>query len=148
MTHISAPRRFALGAVALSCTGLALLVPSNAGAVETRPEATQNVAIAKFRFVPDNVGIDIGDKVRWVNTDEAEHRIRWIRGPRPFGMEKKQTLQRGESWKHQFRREGTYIYECTIHGERGEVRVGPDEHTAAPKSTGYGWGSLEPVRPR
>lgn len=150
MRHNSArPRlRAALGAVAIGCTGLAVLVPGDAGASETRPTATHNVAVAKGRFVPDNLGIDVGDKVRWVNTDARQVRIVSTHGPRKFAMGKRDTLDRGESWKIRFNREGRYLYRDTISGAVGEIRVGPDERTAPPRGNGYGFGTLEPVRPR
>lgn len=138
--------RMAVGAVALTCTGgLTLLVPSGAGASEARPTSTHTIAIAKGRFTPDNLGIDIGDKVRWVNTDAREYRIESVRGPRKFAMGKRDTLARGESWKIPFNREGVYIYRDSLSGVRGEIRVGPDEHTAPPKGSGYGHGPLLPI---
>lgn len=152
MTHTSARRprlsRVGLGAAVAGCTGLALLVPTSAGADEARPHLTHNVAIAKFRFVPHSLGIDVGDTVRWVNTDLAEHNVRYVRGPQRFGMAPLETLVRGEKYRHTFERRGSYQYECTIHGERGEVRVGPKETTAAPDGPGYSFGPVEENRPR
>lgn len=155
MTHTSArrprrsrvaPSRIALGAAVAGCTGLALLVPTSAGAGEARPGLTHNVAIVKFRFVPHSLGIDIGDTVRWVNTDADEHNVRYVRGPQRFGMAPLETLVRGEKYRHTFSRRGSYQYECTIHGERGEVRVGPKETTAVPN--GRSFGPVEENRPR
>lgn len=139
--------RAAVGAIALTCTGLTLVVPSDAAASESRPTATHNVAFTKGRFIPDNIGIDLGDKIRWVNTDATEIHIESVRGPRKFTMATRETLSRGESWKIPFNREGTYIYRDSISGQRGEIRVGPDEHTAVPKGNGYGHGPLLPPNP-
>ncbi|MGQ0847163.1 MAG: cupredoxin domain-containing protein [Sporichthyaceae bacterium] len=140
--------RVALSAAVAGCTGLALLLPTSADASDSAPRLTHNVAIADFRFVPGNLGIDVGDSVRWVNTDAHEHNVRYVRGPARFGMTGKHTLDRGEKYKHTFNRRGIYLYECTIHGERGEIRVGPKQTTAAPDGPGYDTGPLEPYTPR
>lgn len=153
MTRILArrpgPPGIALGAIVASCTGLVLLAStSTATAQETRPRLTHEVAIAQFRFVPNNLGIDIGDTVRWANTDASPHTIRFVRGPRKFGMAPRENLRQGERYRFTFNQPGIYHYEDSINGAQGEIRVGPKETTAAPTGPGYDSGPAEQLEPR
>jgi hypothetical protein len=60
-------------------------------------------------------------------------------------MARNDTLEKGESWKITFNREGRWFYRDSFSGIRGEIRVGHDEHTAPPKGSGYGHGPLLPI---
>nr|BAJ19084.1 putative copper-binding protein [Streptomyces sp. SANK 62799] len=66
--------------------------------------------IEGFRFVPQSVTVSVGDSVRWINNDNADHTTTsdgpsWDSG----------VLTPGRSFTRVFATRGTFTYHCAIH---------------------------------
>ena len=69
-------------------------------------------------FRPARITISRGDRVRWVNRDNANHTTT------SNGGLWDETLAPGERFTRRFRRAGTFNYECTLHfGMTGRIVV-------------------------
>jgi plastocyanin len=150
-----APRRLLLsarfaaaGAAVLGCAALA--VAGGAAPAQAHPgtaDFSQSVVIADYHFTPDNIGIHVGDKVTWTNTDEVAHNIEAVDGPEPFGT-RDQVLHNGDKYTFRFRHPGVYHYVCTLHhGMHGTIRVGKHQQTGAPSDDWSGGSVFGPLRP-
>jgi plastocyanin len=145
-----APRRLHVsGRVAAASAAVlgsaALAVAGGAGPARATPstaELSQTVVIADNHFTPDNVGVHIGDKVTWTNTDEAPHAVNAVSGPEPFGTGR-EALHNGDSFTWRFDRPGLYHYVDNLnHGMRGIIRVGARQHTDVPPQDDWSGGSV------
>jgi len=153
-SSLRAPRRLLLsgrfavaGAAVLGCAALAVAGAAPAQAGPSSAEFSQSVVISDNHFTPDDVGIHVGDKVTWVNTDEVAHNIEAIDGPEPFGTED-QVLRQGDKYTFRFRHAGIYHYVCTLqHGMRGTIRVGAHQQTGPPSDDWSGGSVFGPGRP-
>jgi plastocyanin len=141
---VAAVSAVVLGSAALAVAGGA----GPAGAAPSTAELSQTVVIADNHFTPDDVGVHVGDKVTWTNTDEVAHAVNAVSGPEPFGTGR-EALHNGESYTWRFDRAGLYHYVDNLnHGMRGTVRVGRHEQTNTPPSDDWSSGSLfGPGRP-
>ena len=88
----------------LACSFLALL-----GAGATRA-ATVEVQVRNFGFVPDDVTINPGDSVRWINSSGTRHTVTADDNGFDSGL-----IESGQVWRYTFTRPGTYAYHCTPH---------------------------------
>jgi plastocyanin len=150
-----APRRLLLsarfaaaGAAVLGCATLAVAGPAApAQANQGTADLSQSVVISDNHFTPDDIGIHVGDKVTWTNTDEVAHNIESVSGPEDFGTEDL-TLHQGDRYSFRFWRPGIYHYVCTLqHGMRGTIRVGARQHTDPPSDDWSGGSVFGPARP-
>ena len=98
----------------------------------TAHAAAAGVRIEDFRFKPDYVRIDPGEKVDWLMAGAGPHTVTSSKGAAaPFDSG---PLDAGGSFQFAFAQPGRYPYHCTIHDSMtGVVQVGPD--TTAPKLT-------------
>jgi plastocyanin len=88
---------------------LAALVAGCGGSGESTPVATTEVKMAKsYRFDPETIEIQAGQKVTWTNEDNFTHTVE-VEGK---GDHK---VGRGDSVSLTFDKPGTYDYVCTLH---------------------------------
>jgi plastocyanin len=98
----------------LVATGMVFLV--GVGAVVA---ATRAVTISDFAFSPRTITINVGDRVRWTNTDAVVHTATATSGAFDTG-----DLGEGDSASVRFTIPGTYRYICTPHPTMtGTIRV-------------------------
>jgi plastocyanin len=101
----------ALSALA-GCSGTSSSTPSTqpAGSASTRPSPTTDgvVSISNFAFNPENVTIQVGQKVTWTNNDSVPHTVTGT----DFDSGK---LDPGATYSHTFDKAGSFDYKCTIH---------------------------------
>jgi plastocyanin len=77
------------------------------------PQIIADVTIANFAFTPNPLTINVGDSVRWTNTDAATHTATSDAGaPATFTTG---NLTQGQSATILFTVAGTYNYHCAIH---------------------------------
>ena len=117
-----------LGSAALAVAGGA----GPAGAAPSSAELSQSVVIADNHFTPDDVGVHVGDKVTWTNTDEVAHAVNSISGPEAFGTGR-EVLHNGDTFTWRFVRPGVYHYVDNLnHGMRHRPgRQAPADQRAA-----------------
>jgi plastocyanin len=72
--------------------------------------ATSTVTISNFQFSPNQVIINIGDTIKWVNNDAFAHTT----SSDQSGLWDK-TLAQGAVFTRVFNTEGSYSYHCNIH---------------------------------
>lgn len=96
--------------------------PSSTGPSPSQPETVtpipsitptgngQNgvITISNFAFNPQIDTITAGTTVKWINEDNAPHKIK----SDTFNSE---TLSKGDSYEFTFTTKGTYSYSCAIH---------------------------------
>jgi plastocyanin len=98
-------RRLALGSLALALTvGLS-------GTLAAAPP-TKTVDIAKFAFVPNDITIEPGTRVRWTNHDETPHTVTSQAGKKVLSSP---GLDLDDRYEFVFTDEGDYAYFCTVH---------------------------------
>jgi plastocyanin len=74
------------------------------------PAVSDNtIRIKNLAFDRENIGVQIGSTVRWVNLDSVPHRILFEDGA------DSKVLAASQSWSRKFDEAGTYKYSCTIH---------------------------------
>ncbi len=98
--------------------------------------ATVDVAISGFAFSPSSVQINVGDTVRWTNSDSAAHTV--TSDTSAFGSG---TLSQNQTFSFTFTSAGTFPYHCGFHpGMTGSVSVQsappPPTHTVSGTVTG------------
>jgi plastocyanin len=95
----------------LAVAAFALLVLGLASSASAAPSAaTQSVSVANFAFSPTSATINIGDSVKWTNSDAATHTVTADAGG--FNA----TLgPSGGTFTFQFTSAGTFAYHCTVH---------------------------------
>ena len=85
----------------------------------SEPVATTEVAMAKsYRFDPETIEVEAGDRVTWTNEDNFTHTVQ-------VDGQEDHKVERGESVSIAFPQAGTYHYVCTLHSRdmEGEVIV-------------------------
>jgi len=70
-----------------------------------------DVQIQNFAFSPSSLTIKVGDTVTWTNKDTATHTVTSDSG----GELSSPSLNKGETYSHQFASAGVYDYHCTHH---------------------------------
>lgn len=84
------------------------------------PVATHRVETPPhYRFDPQAAAVEVGEEVRWVNTDDFTHSVRFE------GRDTVLELAPGDSASLRFERPGTFPYVCTFHPHdmRGRIVV-------------------------
>ena len=71
-----------------------------------------------YRFDPETIEIEAGDRVTWTNKDNFTHTVQ-------VDGQEDHKVERGESVSSAFDTAGTYHYVCTLHSQdmEGEVIV-------------------------
>jgi plastocyanin len=98
-------RRFALFAFALVTTA-SLSSSFAAGPL------TKTVDIAKFAFVPKEITIEPGTRLRWTNHDETPHTVTSQAGKKVLSSP---GLDVDDQYEFVFTDEGDFSYFCTVH---------------------------------
>jgi len=115
MTTLKKRSLIAVAGLALVAAPVGATTAGVAGAASTK-----TVTIKNIRYSPSAVTVAKGGKVRWVWGDGSiRHDVRFSNG----GL-KRSPLQSKGSYTLTFRRNGTYRYFCSVHGEmKGRVTV-------------------------
>jgi plastocyanin len=83
--------------------------------------ATIDVTMEANQFIPKDVEVARGGKVKWDNTDTPVHTVTYKGGP---GVNFNKTLNPGDTFEQKFDSAGKVDYVCTIHpGQEGTVTV-------------------------
>jgi len=115
-----------LAVLAVCLTGAALLGACGGSgsddeaalASATATSGPRTSSILKNKFEP--MKVTVGSKVTWVNDDAVAHNVIGKDGA-PF---KSGTLDKGDTFTHEFTSAGTFKYTCTFHpGMNGVIQV-------------------------
>ncbi|PLP96272.1 copper-binding protein [Cupriavidus pauculus] len=97
---------------------LGLMLAGPAQTVRAGP-ATHTVTINATAYAPQELAVNVGDTVVWVNKDPFPHTVTAQAG----GFDSK-SIASGESWRYKATHKGTYPYVCTFHPTmKGMLRV-------------------------
>ena len=119
----------------LSCGGGTKTAAVSAEAISpasATAAANAAIKIADYKFIPDTVRIHVGQIVRWTNTDNIKHNVRFTAagtGPakpitsraqlmeqnRPKELYASALFDQGESWTARFDKPGRFAYICDPH---------------------------------
>lgn len=84
-------------------------------------------------FEPDNIVVNLGDTVRWTNSDKIAHVFATMSAI-SAGRFSVSSIAPGESWEYKFEKPGEYFYICFIHQSMiGKITV-KDPSKAAPEA--------------
>ncbi|MGZ5275193.1 MAG: cupredoxin domain-containing protein [Caldimonas sp.] len=96
--------------IALFLLALTMTAPLSSSFAAGQP--TKTVDIAKFAFVPKEITIEPGTRLRWTNHDETPHTV-------TSSAEKKVLSSPGldvdDHYEFVFNEEGDFPYLCTVH---------------------------------
>jgi len=94
-----------------------------------RAKVGATVRMKDLRFVPQEVSVDVGEAVRFVNDDDVAHTVFQDVGARSgiAPLIDTRRIQPGESVTFTARRRGLITYVCTLHPSvmRGQILVEP-----------------------
>ena len=108
LDHAGATRR----AMRVSLFSLALaMTAALSGSVAAAP-ATKTVDIAKFAFVPKEITVAPGTRVRWTNRDETPHTVTSQAAKKVFSSP---GMDVDDRFEFVFADEGDFAYFCTVH---------------------------------
>ena len=111
--------RHSLVLLASSLATVVVAAGCGGGSGCSEPVATTEVAMAKsYRFDPETIEVEAGDRVTWTNEDNFTHTVQ-------VDGQEDHKVERGESVSIAFPQAGTYHYVCTLHSRdmEGEVIV-------------------------
>ena len=78
------------------------------------------VAMEDFKFIPQDVTVEVGETITWVNEDTAQHNAVAADGEGPAS----ELFNQGESYSWTAEEAGEIPYVCTIHpGMEGTITV-------------------------
>ncbi|MCO4841519.1 MAG: cupredoxin family copper-binding protein [Yoonia sp.] len=101
--------------------GAALVaLPLTAAMASAASHATAHTVVIKgMKFTPENLNINAGDTVTWVNEDNVRHSATDLNGAFDTGL-----LQKGQSATMTFGGAGRFEYRCTPHASmRGTITI-------------------------
>src|SRR3990167_1229722 len=77
------------------------------------------VTLSEIRFKPQNIKIEKGTKVTWINQDDVDHYINTDSHPAHtyFPQQNSQALGNGDTYSVTFNTPGIYPYHCSAHPE-------------------------------
>jgi plastocyanin len=113
------------GAAVLGGCGGSEATTTDSASTPVSPEATVaegavRVAMRDFEFVPENVTVEPGQTITWVNEDSAQHDAVAAEGDGPDS----ELFNQGESYSWTAEKPGTIRYVCTVHpGMDGTITV-------------------------
>ncbi len=82
---------------------------------------TTDVSILKFKFIPAEVTVKVGEKVRWTNTEQRQYHSVWFK---ESGEKPSEYFFPNETYEKTFDKAGTFPYTCEPHPEMaGVVKV-------------------------
>jgi plastocyanin len=93
--------------------------------VEKSAPKTVTIDISGFNFSPSVVKIKAGDTVRWVNNDDAPHKV--ASNPHPAHTDLPGLISgdlfKGDSYSFTFDKVGTWSYHCHLHPSMSGVVI-------------------------
>ena len=92
-------------------TALAVVVLGFATTVVAAP-AEQVIEIKDYQFTPQEVKVEAGTRLTWVNKDDAPHNI--VQKDMKL---RSSALDTGDAWSFVANERGTYTYFCSLHPE-------------------------------
>lgn len=111
-------RRHALARIAGVLGACAWAWPGGAGA-----QATVDVGVQDYKFMPAQLKIKAGTTVKWTNLEKRTSHSVIFSGPEGFEGER---IFPGESWQFRFDKPGIFVYSCGPHPEmKGQIEVTP-----------------------
>jgi plastocyanin len=106
----------ALGSLFAGCgsgTGSSSSVTTAAAPSTVPPDRTVQIVMRSLAFNPPAINAKIGQKVTWINEDNAPHNVTYVSGPRFRSSRPK--LRPGARFTVTVNRMGTIHYYCSIH---------------------------------
>ena len=110
-------------------------LPVDLGGNRMQYEGRQNlidIKLSNSSFNPNEVAIDTGGIVSFQNQDQIDHRILFSMGEEDDdevhdhpvgGHERSHIIKSEKHWVLEFLVPGLFLYQCTIHGETGQIYV-------------------------
>jgi plastocyanin len=101
---------------------LAVFNQSTLAADKNKSGSASLVIIKKFKFIPQEITIKRGQKVRWKNREKRQYHSVWFEA---LGEEEPEDyLFSGDTYDREFKKIGTFPYRCGPHPKMtGTVRV-------------------------
>ena len=96
----------------LAVFSLALAMTATLSSSFAAGPLTQTVDIAKFAFVPNEIAVEPGTRVRWTNHDETPHTVTSQAGKKILSSP---GLDLDDQYEFVFTDEGDFSYFCTVH---------------------------------
>lgn len=89
---------------------------------KNKSDTNHVVIIKKFKFIPQEITIKRGQKIRWVNREKRQYHSVWFEA---LGEEEPEDyLFSGDTYDREFKKVGTFPYRCGPHPKMtGTVRV-------------------------
>jgi len=111
---MSSPQRFGLVRPwrRLAVLSIALATAAAVSSGLAAGSATKDVDIAKFAFVPKEITVAPGTRVRWTNHDETPHTVTSQGGAKVLSSP---GMDIDDHFEFVFTTEGDFAYLCTIH---------------------------------
>jgi plastocyanin len=95
---------------ALAILFAVLLAAACQAAEPSAPVATSQVDLPRsYKFVPEDITVEVGTTVTWTNNDNFTHSVRLL------DTGEVQMMKPGESVTHAFTAPGLYRYDCSLH---------------------------------
>jgi len=80
-----------------------------------------DVSIKKFKFIPKEITVKVGTKVRWTNNEKRQYHSVWFK---EAGAKPSEYFFPDETYEQTFDKAGTFPYTCEPHPEMlGVVKV-------------------------
>ncbi|MDQ2808058.1 MAG: plastocyanin/azurin family copper-binding protein, partial [Chloroflexota bacterium] len=118
---------------AAAALAASLVRPLDVSRDPNTPHVIVDVTIAGFAFSPTPLTINVGDTVRWTNTDNATHTATSDPGtPAAFNTG---NLTNGQQGSFTFTIAGTYAYHCAIHSSMMATIIVSGGATTTPTNT-------------
>ena len=109
MIQRASSTRFPWQLAALSLAFVATVSAADRAAVGA---AATIVEIDKFAFVPKELTVAPGTRVRWTNHDETPHTVTSQAIPKAFASK---AMDTDDQYEFTFAKEGDFTYFCTVH---------------------------------
>jgi plastocyanin len=100
--------------IAVAVAATALVVPTTAALA-----ATRSVSVKDDFFSSKRLTVSKGTTVRWTWKGKAPHNVTAVKGPVRF----RSSTKTSGSFKHTFKKTGTYQLLCTVHAPDMEMTV-------------------------
>ena len=93
------------------------------GPLQPNPEPEEDVSIINGQFVPSQLTIAVGTRVRWTNNDNSVAVVESGTPMNPTTAFNSPNIQAGSSWPHLFNQVGVFSYYSSLSGATGRITV-------------------------
>ena len=99
--------------------------PTPEAGTSTQSESAESndivsVGMKDIKFVPEQISVDVGQKIVWTNNEDVPHNVTAEEGA-DFASD---TMQKDDTFEYSPKKAGTIAYVCTIHpGQNGTITV-------------------------